>query len=171
MAGCGQFLQQDERERQADAVLPHHGTDVADVGGNGYRLPTEAEWEYACRAGSATLFPFGDDAGKLGEHAWFSDNGDGRTHPVGQKRPNAWGLYDMLGNVCQWCADWYDEKYYASSPAADLPGASGASYRRVFRGGSFGLNAGYCRPAYRINKGRPELRLNNLGFREAIVQE
>ena len=85
----------------------------------------------------AGLFPWGDDIGKQGEHAWFSDNSDSKTHPVGQKRPNAWGLYDMLGNVWEWCADWYDEKYYASSPAVPYPpGPPKASYR-VIRGGSW----------------------------------
>ncbi len=145
-----------------------NGTDVADAGGNGYRLPTEAEWVYACRAGMTGLFPWGDDIGKLNEHAWSSDNSDNKTHPVGQKRPNAWGLHDFLGNVWEWCADWYDEKYYASSPAADPPGASRASYR-VIRGGSWRLNARSCRPAYR-GRGRPEYRYDSLGFRVAAVQ-
>jgi len=158
--------------------------DVADVGGNGYRLPSEAEWEYACRAGSATLFPFGDDAGKLGEHAWYSSNSQSKTHQVGQKSPNAWGLYDLLGNVWEWCADWYDYKYYASSPAADPPGPSRAWDRvirggswdasagpdRVIRGGSWGGSAGRCRPAHR-GRNVPEYRDSGLGFRVAAVQE
>jgi formylglycine-generating enzyme required for sulfatase activity len=144
-------------------------TDVADVGGNGYRLPSEAEWEYACRAGSATLFPFGDDAVKLGEHAWCFSNSQSKTHLVGQKSPNAWGLYDLLGNVYEWCADWYDEKYYASSPAADPPGVSGAS-DRVFRGGCWRFDATGCRPAARLGNA-PESRNYILGFRVAAVQE
>ncbi|MFI5453909.1 MAG: SUMF1/EgtB/PvdO family nonheme iron enzyme [Isosphaerales bacterium] len=145
------------------------GSEVSPVGGNGYRLPTEAEWEYACRATSTPLYPFGDDASNLGEHAWYSSNSEGKTNPVGQKLPNAWGLNDMLGNVWEWCADWYDAKYYASSPPADPPGASGASHR-VFRGGSWVDNPWLCRPAYR-NRSSPENRFISLGFRVAAVQE
>jgi len=145
------------------------GSEVTVIGGNGYRLPTEAEWEYACRAKSTTLYPFGDDASKLGEHAWSDGNSESKTHPVGQKLPNAWGLYDMLGNVWEWCADGYDEKYYASSPPADPPGASGASHR-VFRGGSWTVNPWSCRPAYRC-RGMPVNRNSSIGFRVAAVQE
>ncbi len=143
--------------------------EVTVVDGNGYRLQTEAEWEYACRAKSTTLYPFGDDADKLGEHAWHSSNSESKTHPVGQKLPNDWGLYDMLGNVLEWCADWCDEKYHSSSPATDPRGLPRSSHR-VVRGGSWGRAPRYCRPADR-DGGMPATRNNDLGFRVSAVQE
>jgi formylglycine-generating enzyme required for sulfatase activity len=145
------------------------GTGVTNVGGDGYRLPTEAQWEYACRAKSPALYPFGDDAGKLGEYAWSNRNAESKTHPVGQKLPNNWGLYDMLGNVWEWCGDGYDAKYYASSPPAEPPGAAEASHR-VFRGGSWNDEPRSCRPAFR-NGDAPEIRGESLGFRVAVVEE
>ena len=112
------------------------------------RLPTEAEWEYACRAGTQTSYYFGNHAGALGAHAWFADNSEGQGHSVGQKKPNAWGFHDMLGNVWEWCADWFDERYYASSPERNPTGpASGKT--RVIRGGSWDDFAGLLRCAIR----------------------
>ena len=96
-------------------------------------LPTEAQWEYACRAGSTNRFCFGNDENQLGEFAWYSDNSGGQTHAVGQKQANAWGLYDMHGNVWQWCQDWYDKYYYAKSPTDD-PAGPAAGSNRVIRG-------------------------------------
>jgi formylglycine-generating enzyme required for sulfatase activity len=136
-------------------------------GGEGYRLPTEAEWEYACRAGATTRFSFGDADASLGEYAWFGGNSGSETHPVGQKRPNAWGLFDMHGNVWEWCWDRYDEKYYASSPGADPLGPSGA-VDRVIRGGCWYRDPQQCRAAYRYGY-TPGYRFNNLGFRVARV--
>ena len=96
--------------------------DLAHKSGRGVRLPTEAEWEYASRAGKDTKWFFGDDPSKIGEYAWFKDNADGKSHPVGEKKPNPWGLYDIYGNVCERAADTYAKDYYAKSPKADPVG-------------------------------------------------
>jgi len=130
-----------------------------------YRLPTEAEWEYACRAGTTTRWHCGDNESDLAKAAWFEDNSENQTHPVGQKEPNAWGLYDMHGNVWEWCNDWYAGEYYKSSPENDPLGPTEASYR-VFRGGSWDYGAGLCRSAYRFRYD-PVLRADDLGFRVA----
>jgi formylglycine-generating enzyme required for sulfatase activity len=131
------------------------------------RLPTEAEWEYACRAGTITEYSFGDDAKELGKYAWFGENSDGHTQPVGAKKPNPWGLYDMHGNVWEWCNDWCDWQYYEKSPRDDPPGPSKAA-RRVDGGGSWAVGAEYCRSAYR-NAYEPGHRYVDLGFRVAAV--
>jgi formylglycine-generating enzyme required for sulfatase activity len=111
-------------------------------------LPTEAQWEYACRAGSSTDFCYGDDEAKLGEYGWFCDNSAARTHPVGEKKPNAWGLYDMHGNLFEWCADWYDRDYYRSSPPTDPTGPPAGSLH-VDRGGAWGSLGSGCSSAFR----------------------
>jgi len=130
-----------------------------------YRLPTEAEWEYACRAGSAGKYCFGDDEAALGEYAWHSGNSGSQTHPVGQKKPNAWALHDMHGNAWEWCADWYGSDYYASSPADDPQGPSSGAVR-VLRGGAWYIVARLSRSANRASDS-PDCRYHNNGFRVA----
>ncbi len=116
----------------------------------GYRLPTEAEWEYAARAGSTTEYSFGDDPAELKRYAWFKGNSPlRRPSPVGQKEPNAWGLYDLYGNVCEWCHDWYEEEYYQHSPEQDPRGPTTGT-TRVLRGGSWNSKSDECRSAYRL---------------------
>jgi formylglycine-generating enzyme required for sulfatase activity len=141
---------------------------VPDWKGPGYRLPTEAEWEYACRAGSTTRYSFGDDPASLGDHGWFDGNSGSMTHPVGQKTANGFGLHDMHGNVWEWCWDGYGGKYYVESPADDPAGVLGAS-GRVFRGGRWYDSPRLCRSASR-NWSGPGYRYNFLGFRLAAVQ-
>jgi formylglycine-generating enzyme required for sulfatase activity len=140
----------------------------AKSGGDGYRLPTEAEWEYACRAGTTKRYSFGDDAARLGEYDWFDGNSQQKTHAVGQKRPNAFGLYDMHGNVWEWCWDGYQANYYKEAPEADPSGPLQAS-ARVIRGGSWIRNPRDCRSAFR-DRFTPGNRFSDLGFRLARVQ-
>ena len=135
--------------------------------GKTFRLPTEAEWEYACRAGSQTAYAFGDDVLALGDYAWYKENSKKVTHDVGTKKPNAWGLYDMHGNLWEWCLDRYSANY------DDVP-TDGSAYRgssekgMVLRGGSWNAEASNCRSSNRINLGASS-RNYFVGFR--IVME
>jgi formylglycine-generating enzyme required for sulfatase activity len=118
--------------------------------GEFYRLPTEAEWEYACRAGSQTAFPWGDDASKLGEYGWFADNSDGKYQKGGSKKPNAWGLYDMLGNVMEWTLDQY-APYTDSGKVVNEPWVKATKpYPHSVRGGSWADDAEKCRCGSRV---------------------
>ena len=134
------------------------------------RLPTEAEWEYACRAGTTTRFHFGDDESLLGYYAWYKNNAvdinEKYAHPVGQKKPNAWGLYDINGNVWQWCQDWLDENYYTSSSQTDPTGPP-SGRTRVRRGGSWEHDAPKCWVHYR-SSAPPTETAPYMGFRIVV---
>ena len=151
---CGQLT---ARERSAGR-LP---------AGWAYRLPTEAEWEYASRAGSTNRFSYGDDPGytQLGNHAWYNANSGSASHTVGGKLPNPWGLYDMSGNVWEWCSDWYGT--YPGGNVTD-PSGSVSGSGRVFRGGGWYGGADYCRSASR-DYCDPAYRLGGLGFRVVLA--
>ena len=140
--------------------------------GKTYSLPTEAQWEYACRGGGRqTVFSFGDNVSVLTDYAWFRDNadevGEDYAHLVRQKRPNELGLYDMHGNVYEWCGDWYDPKYYETSPSRDPLGPAEGT-NRVSRGGGWSVSAHSCRSAHRLWFS-PTFGYDDLGFRVALV--
>jgi len=138
---------------------------------NQYRLPTEAEWEYACRSGTTTRFSFGNNDDSLDKYAWYrlntwvKDEKRGRTHPVAQKNPNAWGLFDMHGNVWEWCQDWYGD--YSLGAITNPEGLSSRSCR-VLRGGSFFSFPKHCRSAYRGYE-NPDERHGASGFRLVLL--
>jgi len=121
-----------------------------DYAASGYRLPTEAEWEYACRAGTEAPYDFGP-ADKLRQFAWFADNATDKTHIVGEKKSNRWGIFDLYGNVSEWCEDVYSQTYYKESPPLDPTGPPnpGKDVKRVMRGGSWKASADMCRATLR----------------------
>jgi formylglycine-generating enzyme required for sulfatase activity len=138
---------------------------VTILGGDGFRLPTEAEWEYACRAGSITPWYFGDQVMEVGHYAWFYDNAYMETHPVGQRKPNSWGLYDMHGNVMEWCYDWYNDLHYLQCPEESVdPTGPEDGIAKVLRGGAWQFGAEATRCAYR-NSSAPDTSAGVIGFR------
>lgn len=132
--------------------------------GRVYRLPTEAEWEYACRAGNQSAFSFGENSTLLDDYVWYMDNDKDQTHPVGEKKPNAWGLHDMHGNVWEICLDWVGD--YPKGAVTDPVGPKEGFYRAI-RGGGRGLPAALCRSAVRGGL-RPFVSYSNCGFRVAM---
>lgn len=142
--------------------------------GRFYRLPTEAEWEHACRAGSSTAFSFGNDPRDLVDFGWFGGNSELRTHPVGQKKPNAWGLYDMHGNVWEWCLsiDLVDSKTLASSPTDSVQAMEEFYFfsDRIVKGGGWFNNPGDCRSDSQMTC-PPSFRDFNIGFRVVMIEK
>ncbi len=130
---------------------------------SGLQLPTETQWEYAYRAGMITKWYFGDNENELSNYAWYNSNSNNQTHPVAQKKPNGFGIYDMAGNVWEWCQDWYEENYYANSESIDPVGPNTGSHR-IIRGGGWGSGASFCGASSR-SRDIPSRQRHNLGFR------
>jgi len=134
-----------------------------------FRLPTEAEWEYACRAGTQSRFSFGDTPDRMGEYAWYDQNSKHTSHPVGQKKENAWGLHDMHGNVFEWCADWAAKGYSTRNPSRDPKGPD-AGEKRVLRGGGWAHFPEQCTVSSRF-WAEPQFRQVFYGFRVVFESE
>ncbi len=137
---------------EAEGLQPCYNEEgQCDFEANGYRLPTEAEWEYACRAGADTPYSFGADQRELDEYAWYAGNANKKTHAVGRKKPNAWGLFDMHGNVAEWCNDYFEPDYYQTSPVRN-PRGPATGDKNVVRGGHWGASADACTATYRAGE-------------------
>ncbi len=147
----------------AEGLTPCYQEDgTCNFDADGYRLPTEAEWEYACRAGTSTAYSAGDDPRAISDYAWYADNSGKKTHPAGQKHENPWGLCDMHGNVGEWCNDVYEKDYYQTSPAKNPRGpAEKPNSKYVVRGGSWNLSADGLRSTSRSGE--------NPGFADACL--
>jgi len=160
---CQEFLKKLNALPHPNPLPPGEGARVRDL----FRLPTEAEWEWACRAGTRTRFCFGDEESGLADYGWYDGNSGGTTHPVGTRKPNAWGLFDCHGNVWEWCADWYGYDCYTRWPKDDPTGPATGS-DRVLRGGPWDFNPGFCRSSGR-DRSILAGRIGNLGFRAVVV--
>lgn len=149
---------------RAEDLQPCYDEETAECNfaANGYRLPTEAEWEYACRSGTDTEFFFGSDMRKLKIYAWYAENSHDRTHPVGQKKPNAFGLYDMYGNVAEWCNDVYSGDHYKVSLSRNPRGPKEGD-KQVLRGGAWDSSIDSCRSAWRTGE--------EFGFVDACIAQ
>jgi formylglycine-generating enzyme required for sulfatase activity len=134
---------------------------IGDASGERMTLPTEAQWEYAARAGQAGMYA----GGSLNDVAWYTCNSESKTHPVGTKKANAWGLHDMCGNVWEWCQDWYDDELLGGND----PIGPGSGSGRVIRGGCWNLSGRYCRLAYRDYFGFPSIAVYGFGFRAVRI--
>lgn len=152
MIGWGKAALYCNMRSEAEDLQPcYNDFGECDFEADGYRLPTEAEWEYACRAGSDTLYSFGSDPQELDQHAWYAGNANKRTHAAGRKAPNAWNLHDMHGNVAEWCNDFYDPSYYSASPTKNPRGPAQGD-KNVLRGGHWGASPESCTSASRLGE-------------------